>query len=155
METKEAFFNKIIESGSCWIFKGYKNKAGYGIMQVNNRRVYAHRYAFHLYKGLIPDGMMVLHSCDNPPCVNPNHLSIGTQSDNMRQASERGRLANINGENNPNSKLSMYDVCKIRTFLGPKPTTKEIKLMSEQAGVSPSCIRSIIKQRTWRQNKSK
>lgn len=77
--------------GECWEYQGNTNRGGYGTLEWRGRKWKAHRVAYTLAKGEIPDGLEVLHSCDNPPCVNPEHLRVGSQSDNMRDAFGRGR----------------------------------------------------------------
>lgn len=90
-----SFWQKVdkgTEDG-CWIWTGARHRKGYGRFAVANRRkVYAHRYSWELAHGPIPDGLFVLHRCDNPPCVNPGHLFLGTNQDNMRDAAAKGRL---------------------------------------------------------------
>lgn len=75
-------------SGACWIWTGPTNNHGYG--RFGGSR-YAHRVSYQLAHGPIPPGMVVLHRCDNPPCVNPDHLSLGTQRDNVRDMVTKGR----------------------------------------------------------------
>jgi len=90
----EARVERIPESG-CWIFMGHLNNKGYGQIQLsmNNTKkcVLAHRYSYEAFNGPIPKGMFVLHSCDTPSCCNPDHLSIGTHEDNMRDCVSKGR----------------------------------------------------------------
>ena len=74
----------------CWEWARVRNQHGYGQLRVAGRMVYAHRLAYELGVGPIPDGMHVLHQCDNPRCINPAHLSLGTHSQNMKECSERG-----------------------------------------------------------------
>lgn len=76
----------------CWIWRGAVGTNGYGQIKAFGRMVSAHRFAFELYSGPIPDGAMLLHSCDNKMCVNPDHLRPGTAAENMQEAAERGRL---------------------------------------------------------------
>ena len=87
---KESFYI-INETTSCWEWIGCKWKSGYGYLRINRKHISAHRYMYELYKGAIPDGYCVCHSCDNPSCVNPEHLWLGTQGDNMRDAYQKGR----------------------------------------------------------------
>ena len=81
---------KILESG-CWVWTKGLNVSGYGMIQISGAGVLAHRAAYTEWVGIIPDGLFVLHKCDNPPCINPEHLTTGTQDDNMKQMAARGR----------------------------------------------------------------
>lgn len=79
----------------CWLWLGKPDKHGYGRINVGGRAgkaQFAHRVSWELHRGSIPNGMGVLHHCDTPSCVNPDHLFIGTQSDNMRDARAKGRM---------------------------------------------------------------
>ena len=75
----------------CHIWTGSRNNAAYGTTRNNGKNVIASRASYVIYKGEIPHGMVVCHSCDNPPCVNPAHLFLGSQSDNMKDAVAKGR----------------------------------------------------------------
>ncbi len=98
----------------CIIWNGYKNKSnGYGMTHdAENRSTYAHRIAWELANGPIPDGLWVLHKCDNPPCVNVEHLFLGTRQDNIDDMVSKGRQRK--GEDHHNSKLSHADIQSIR-----------------------------------------
>lgn len=89
-------FWERVKKGSpndCWEWQGMcLPETGYGVFTLGRQKVYAHRYSYQIANGEIPEGLLVLHKCDNPPCVNPAHLYAGTQFDNMRDARERGRL---------------------------------------------------------------
>ena len=90
------FFSKVQIVGECWEWTGKRQRrsrgpGGYGIVRRFARHVFAHRHAYQLAKGPIPDGAIVMHSCDNPPCINPAHLSVGTQSKNIADMWARGR----------------------------------------------------------------
>lgn len=77
----------------CWIWMAAcTGKNRYGVFSVNRKNVFAHRYSYSIAHGPIPLGMFVCHKCDNPPCVNPDHLFLGTHTDNMRDARNKGRL---------------------------------------------------------------
>lgn len=78
---------------SCWEFQGVRTKKGYGRLHYGGREVFAHRLSYQLLIDDIPDGKFVLHKCDNPPCINPGHLWIGTTSDNLQDAGNKNRLA--------------------------------------------------------------
>lgn len=87
----ERFWEKVVKTDGCWLWSGALNEKGYGAINVSGGKMAAHRLAWKLEHGAAPTGS-VLHSCDVRNCVNPAHLSVGTQADNMRQAKERGRL---------------------------------------------------------------
>jgi len=100
----ERFWSKVDKdtSSGCWLWTAGKTPLGYGIFQVKTEKcmgwghwksVRAHRFAWELTYGLIPEGMNVLHKCDNPPCVRPTHLFLGTQKDNVRDMIHKGRGA--------------------------------------------------------------
>ena len=107
----ERLWAKIDASGDCWLWTGARQRSGYGRIMVSKGRFdLAHRVSYRLTRGEIPEGMFVLHSCDNPQCVKPAHLFVGTQADNMRDCRAKGRwqykARNQSGERNPNAILS-------------------------------------------------
>ena len=83
----------VTESG-CWLWTACTNKKGYGRLSYKGKLGYAHRIAYQLHKGDIPEDMLVLHDCDNPTCVNPEHLHLGTNADNMIEMYQRNRFPN-------------------------------------------------------------
>ncbi len=95
METvKQRFLKKIDASNAsgCWVWNANRHRQGYGKFKINNKDVSAHRASWILYIGEIPLGMLVCHKCDNPPCVRPDHLFLGTAKDNSRDRDNKGRL---------------------------------------------------------------
>jgi hypothetical protein len=91
-----AFFSKVAFTDDCWLWQGTTNN-GYGLFRVRGKTRLAHRVAFAIEHGYTPAGMVVMHRCDNPPCVNPDHLVLGTQRGNMQDAVAKGRSRNGNG----------------------------------------------------------
>jgi len=87
------FMPKVSVRGEneCWPWQGSKTPNGYGKFALPDRKVGAHRFAYEYFVGPIPDEYLVMHSCDNPPCVNPAHLLVGTNSDNMQDRYRKGR----------------------------------------------------------------
>lgn len=83
---------EVDDSTMCWVWTGAKYKNGYGWIKSFNKNVSAHRLSHELHNGPIPDGMEVLHSCDNKACINPDHLRVGTHAENMMEAAKRGRM---------------------------------------------------------------
>lgn len=114
-------------------------------MSVGNRHgMPAHRYAYEQAKGPIPDGMVVMHTCDNRKCVNPEHLIVGTQSDNMRDCVAKGRRQDQNGEKGPSAKLKEQDVHFIRA------STLTNTELGKRFNVSGRTISDARRGKTWR-----
>lgn len=85
------FEASFIVTPGCWLWTGEIGISGYGRFWAKNRKHRAHRFSYEAYKGEIPEGLIVLHSCDNPRCVNPDHLRVGTHYDNSQDKIARGR----------------------------------------------------------------
>lgn len=92
MDLKERFWAKVKREDGCWEWTAHIDDWGYGVFRVNRKLCKAHRVSWEWENGPIPDGSLVLHRCDNPKCVRPDHLFLGTPKDNMRDASAKGRL---------------------------------------------------------------
>ena len=89
------FWDKVDKTGECWIWTAYTKTDGYGQFKFDGKMRGAHRMAWLLTNGEIPDGMLVCHTCDNPSCVNPNHLFLGTNQDNADDKMNKGRHASV------------------------------------------------------------
>lgn len=132
----------------CWPWLLSLNHAGYGQVSRGGRYMRAHRVAWELENGRrVPDGMCVLHACDNPRCCNPHHLRIGTHAENMREMVIRRRGRSRRGTSHANAKLDEAAVRKIKAALG-KGTSQ--RTLSREFRVSPACIWAIKNGRTWR-----
>lgn len=93
-EQRLAFFwAHVRKEQDCWIWTGARHPFGHGLFMWEGKNQYVHRISWQLHKGPIPDGLYVCHTCDNPPCVNPDHLWIGTCGDNLRDMAAKGRHA--------------------------------------------------------------
>ncbi len=90
------FWSRVKKSRSCWVWTGCRSKDGYGTITYKKTGHRTHRMALTLSGTTIPDGMIVMHKCDNPACVRPSHLKIGTQKENMSDASIKGRIVSAN-----------------------------------------------------------
>lgn len=91
---EDRFWAKVNQTRSCWEWTAAKSAFGHGRFRLNGHLLSPHRIAWVLLCGKIPPGMLILHKCDNPSCVRPKHLYLGTHSDNLRDALKRGRKAN-------------------------------------------------------------
>ncbi len=147
----DRFMNKWTEDTStgCWVWAATLNNSGYGQIKVHfsklsseRQHVLAHRVSWQLFRGKIPKGIFVLHKCDNPKCVNPDHLFLGRPKDNIRDCIDKGKF--VHGENTYNAKLTFKDVDKIRAS-----DKKNIEL-AEEYNVSDNHISRIKNFKRWR-----
>ncbi len=91
MNLTDRFMSKVKKTESCWLWTAYTNKWGYGTIKILGKMRLAHRVSFTLFRCPIPEGLLVCHTCDNPPCVNPDHLWLGTDKDNASDCLSKGR----------------------------------------------------------------
>jgi len=141
------FWAKVDIAGSdeCWEWSGGRNAKGYGIFFLGGSRL-APRVAYEMSLGQIPGGMCVRHSCDNPPCVNPSHLSTGTPSDNVRDRVERGRSAQNLGEAHGRAKLTDDQVRWLRSAFASGTSKRSL---AQSLGVTRRTAKLAIEGRTW------
>lgn len=142
----------IVTETGCWIYTGTWDIRGYGrVSSSHGRPPYkAHRVSFEHHNGPINDGRFVCHKCDTPSCVNPEHLFLGTQSDNMLDAKRKGRLVRdpgtCSGDRNPFSKLTWAQVGEIRGRIAAKEPFAKI---AEDYPVKVSTIMKISQNKQW------
>jgi hypothetical protein len=129
--------------GDCWLWVGEIEKDGYGRFRPNGKRMRVHRYSYSHFKGPIPEGLWVLHECDNRACCNPNHLWLGTCADNTRDMIAKGRDRYVVGEQHANAKLTEQDVRNILASDLCQVT------LAENYGVSKATICLIKGRKIW------
>ncbi len=138
----ERFWAKAEKKGpeECWEWKACKTK-GYGLIRIEGKNIKAHRVSLQIKLGReIVEGLVAKHCCDNPSCVNPNHLTEGTQSENLKEAYERGRRV-------LSSKLTKTDVLEIREIYKEGLLTQ--KEIAELYGISESPLSYIVNRKSW------
>lgn len=128
----------------CTLWTGCRNNMGYGAVRVDHGgkgkvHIYAHRFAWMLLNGPIPDGLIVRHRCDTPACVNPEHLELGTMKDNSQDMVKRGR-------NVPGRKISPETVLAIRAAWGSLSQSK----IAAKYGISQPQVNAIVHRRQWK-----
>ncbi len=145
--TLQRFWGHVDCSSSCWEFSGTRNARGYGLFYAG-RSIGAHRYAWFLEHGVEPTRKeYVCHSCDNPSCVRPSHLFLGSQSENLRDCSRKGRTAKPRGEKNGRARLTEGKVREVRQLAASGVTYKEI---SKRYGVHVETIGHVVRRITWK-----
>lgn len=152
--TKNRIINTcIIDENGCWIWQGYKcePRKMYGLTSLAldgpRKKVLTHRASYILWKGEIPNGMYILHSCDVPLCCNPEHLHLGTAQDNINEMKERGRERKALGEKNRHAKLNDNIVLEIRKLYRSSLTQAQIM---EKFNLPSSTTSYIVNNKTWK-----
>ena len=173
----DRLWEKVDKSGgpdACWPYLDFRDSNGYGSFKLDGAGKRAHRIAWAITSGPIPDGMFVCHSCDNPPCCNPTHLWLGTSAENTRDRHQKGRDAKgpthgtvtrpernargdrhgsrlhpervVRGERSHNAKLTDEIVRDIRHM---HASGVRIIRLSERYDVSPGTIDFVVRRKTW------
>lgn len=141
---------EIQSPDECWAWKAATDDKGYGRFHTEGKSgtCLAHRMAYVLAKGPLLPELDVLHSCDNPPCCNPNHLWSGTALDNVRDAVEKGRFltGRMPGSSNPKAKLTEADVIQIRQL---KSAGRSQASLAREYGLRESTLSQICQRKTW------
>lgn len=138
----------------CWIWTADTSEAGYGQLTIHGEPKAAHRVSWEMHYGPIPPKMCVCHGCDNPPCVRPEHLFLGTNADNNWDTRMKGRINPTRGERSHNVKLTKEQVLEIRRvykrgpnrFVGGTPSTFEL---ARTYGVHQVTISNVLLRKSW------
>lgn len=146
----ERFWSRVDKAATCWLWRGWRDPDGYGqIALPSGRRVRAHAASWLIAHGELPPATRyVLHRCDVPACVNPAHLFLGTQRDNMQDMVAKGRKFVRRGADNTQSKLTADAVRGIRAAYAAKLAT--MKKLADRYQVSPSVVSEAIARKTWK-----
>lgn len=149
MKTKEEIRQKLEASiyyglDGCWYWTGYANNQGYGRMSIDGKATLSTRASYEVYKGSV-GSLLVCHTCDNPLCINPDHLFLGTHKDNAQDMVYKGRSNRCKGEDNGQSKLSNEDVLKIFAMQGLSSGQ-----IAKQFNISSGVVRRIKQRKMWR-----
>lgn len=149
MELKERLLGKIkIDTNGCWNWTGAL-RGGYGCVSINKKLFAAHRLSYEVYISLITDNLFVCHKCDNPKCINPNHLFLGTHKDNMKDAFDKGRLVIPTGNqfkvgNKPKHRsLTDEQVTTIKNDMVVYKNSKTLKEIALIHGVSYQVLKDM------------
>lgn len=175
----ERFWEKVEKTAGCWVWTGSRVFYGYGnIGGPGNKNIRAHRLSWELHNGPIPNGLCVLHTCDNPGCVRPDHLFLGTQKQNAEDKAQKGRCnaqrgdehwsrrspekvlrgdrngarmhgrPDIHGEKHPKAKVTAREVRDMRDLYATGEYT--MRDLAEMYGLSLSPVRRILRRKTWK-----
>jgi HNH endonuclease len=138
-----ARFNALVDmSGECWLWQGAPNGEGYGRIMIDSVRYQAHRVAYTIARGPIPTGLLVCHTCDVRLCVNPDHLFIGTDEDNMRDRDSK--LRQSKGSHRPHAKITEQQAVAIRA----DPRTH--RSIANAYGLATCTVTQIKNRNAWR-----
>jgi hypothetical protein len=151
---EERLWRRVTKGEGCWEWSGSTIGAGYGMLRRDrDSSVLAHRLSWELAHGPIPEGMKVCHSCDNPPCVNPEHLFLGTQADNMADMAAKKRHKSLTrpdlnprGERNPGAKLTAAQAGEIRAKRAEGIPQRKL---ARDYGVSEATVSLIVNGKRW------
>ena len=144
----DRFWRNVEKTDGCWNWTAHLNSKGYGRLWAQRKLWQAHRFSYFITHGPIPDGLFVCHRCDNPRCVRPSHLFLGTCLDNSQDMSKKGRAAW--GEKCSHSKLRQIDVENIRNLHAEGISVAQI---AQRYGMSRQQIYNIIDRKHWARTK--
>ena len=139
---RERFMDQTRPEGECIVWTGRRNQSGYGATRHNGRNEGAHRVSYRLFRGDIPEGLIICHHCDNPPCVNPAHLYAGTPKDNAHDKISRKRMGARSGYRAPSTLSPQTRAAIRRRYTGRHG---EITQIARRFSVSPTTVSQIVR----------
>ena len=150
--TKERLFATIRPNGNCLVWTGSTagQRKRYGSIKYRGKHLKAHRVSYELHFGPIPHRNVVMHTCDNPLCINPAHLALGTQLDNVHDMLSKNRANKAKGERNGAAKLTSTIVAEIRRRYVSRHHQHGTRALARAFGVSKTTIARIISGVIWR-----
>lgn len=143
------FWKRVQKQEGCWLWTGHLIKHGYGRFNCYGSQFSAHRISWELHFGVIPDGLFVLHKCDNPSCVRPEHLFVGTQADNVRDMTKKGRAHKASGEDHASVKLTWKKVRSIRERYAAGGIS--VRQLAREHGLTNGAMWQAIREKTWKE----
>ncbi len=141
----DRFWSDVEKTDGCWLWQGGTRGDGYGLIHFNGTQHRAHRVSWEMHYGPVPNGLYVCHHCDTRRCIRPDHLFLGTHSDNMKDAATKGHQS---GERNNAAKLTWQDIEKIRGEYRPWKITQEN--IAERFGIARSNVSRIVNGKAWK-----
>lgn len=145
LEERLLFMSEVNPTTGCREWTRSKSSAGYGWIQILGKPRIAHRVAYELWVGHIPNGLFVCHTCDNRACIEPSHLFVGTNQDNIDDMDKKGRRASMAGEKNSRAKLSNEQVYQIRAIVD-----KSYFEIADMFGIKKSQVGNIRLGKSWK-----
>lgn len=147
----DRFSALVVKRPGCWGWSGYLDPNGYGRVYAGAERntVLAHRVSWELTSGMIPEGVCVLHRCDNPPCTNPEHLFLGTQRDNIADMLRKGRDRRgpgMPGVKHPNARLTDDAVREIRKRCSAGEKQRDV---ASDLGITQAAVSLVVRRINW------
>lgn len=146
MSIEDRFMQRVRKTDSCWLWLGSKDRDGYPLFmaEINGERFRkGHRVSYAMFRGKVGNGILVCHTCDNPSCVNPDHLFLGTSDDNMKDKAAKGRSRVPQGEKSPHAKLTQEQAQAI--LIDARPYIA----IANEYGISATTVGSIKQRASW------